>query len=73
MEERRAAAVKERKEVVGVDQEGWRVSLGIRTGRDKEGEWKIEKILDEGQRVTEGDEERSEREREKINKKSLNT
>jgi len=65
-EERRAAAVKEREGVGGVDREGRRVSLGIRTGRDEEGEWEIEKILDEGQRGTE-------REREKINKKSLNT
>jgi hypothetical protein len=47
--------------------------LGIRTGRDEEGEWEIEKIFDEGRRVTERDEERSEREREKIKKKSLNT
>jgi len=30
-------------------------------------------LLDEGRRVTEREEERSEREREKINKKSLNT
>jgi hypothetical protein len=77
-EERRAAVVKEREGVGGVDREGRRVSLGIRTGRDEEGEWKIEKILDEGRRVTEGDGEgrraigEGEREREKINKKSLN-
>jgi len=62
MEERRAAVVKEREGVGGVDREGRRVSLGIRTGRDEEGEWEIEKILDEGRRVTE-------KEREKINKK----
>jgi hypothetical protein len=37
-EERRAAAVKEREGVGGVDREGRRVSLGIRTGRDEEGE-----------------------------------
>jgi hypothetical protein len=47
--------------------------LGSRTGRDEEGEWEIEKIFDEGWRVTVRDEEQSEREREKINKKSLNT
>jgi hypothetical protein len=64
-EERKAAAVKEREGVGGVDREGRRVSLGIKTGRDEEGEWEIEKILDEGRRVTERDEERSEREREK--------
>jgi hypothetical protein len=44
-EERRAAAVKEREGVGGVDREGRRVSLGIRTGRDEKGEWEIEKIL----------------------------
>jgi hypothetical protein len=38
--------------------------LGSRTGRDEEGEWEIEKIFDEGWRVTERDEEQSERERE---------
>jgi hypothetical protein len=45
MEERKAAAVKEREGVGGVDREGRRVSLGIKTGRDEEGEWEIEKIL----------------------------
>jgi hypothetical protein len=29
--------------------------LGSRTGRDEEGEWEIEKIFDEGWRVTERD------------------
>ena len=72
-EERRVAVMKKREGVGGVDREGRRVSLGIRTGRDEEGEWEIEKIFDEGWRVTERDEEQSEREREKINKKSLNT
>jgi hypothetical protein len=50
-EERRATAVNEREGVGGVDQEGRRVSLGIRTRRDEEGEWEIEKILDEGRRA----------------------
>jgi hypothetical protein len=40
-----AAAVKEREGVGGVDREGRRASLDIRTGRDEEGEWEIEKIL----------------------------
>jgi hypothetical protein len=44
-EERRAAAVNEREGVGGVDREGWWVSLGIRIGRDEEGEWEIENIL----------------------------
>jgi len=37
--------VKEREGVGGVDREGRRFSLGIRTRRDEEGEWEIDKIL----------------------------
>jgi hypothetical protein len=36
--------VKEREGVGGVDREGRRVSLGIKTERDEEEEWEIEKI-----------------------------
>lgn len=43
--------MKEREGVGGVDREGWRVSLSIRTGRDEEGEWEIEKILNKGRRA----------------------
>jgi hypothetical protein len=65
-EERRAAAVKEREGVGGVDREGRRVSLGIRTGRDEEGEWEIEKILDAGRRGTKSDRRGREGERKKL-------